>query len=307
MDVDVLLTIILYGSIVGAIILIIYAYQTQQQQHVKKHAEVRRPSIRHSDVSTPPVRYSTVQQAVLSRSNKMPAINTYEPLPQPTTPDIISDDEIDWLSLASDELRIPLSNLRALAKRLHSKQTDDSDQQRVISRRMIAVIDRMEGLLEGWNTSAQMSGIRLAVHPHSIALIQFVEQRLRKIVGSDQYTVIGDQYLQIMVDPDLLGHAIDLIIINSKRIQPRGHIDVVIRILERPHKTLTIAIADRRANPIPLPDMWEKMEYSLSQTIIEDQGGAIFIEPRARGGQIVTIALPGSCIVADGLSRQYSA
>ena len=210
----------------------------------------------------------------------------------------LNDDELDWISLAADELRMPLTVLRGYADYLR-QHVEFAERASLISisERLVTQVARLEGVIEAWSVTAQNAGDQHlpTARPTDIAnLVRSLCARLTEL-HEPPCDILDCPPVWALIDAEVIEHALAVLIRSAKRAAPGSALEIVSRTVgDGATLRLCVAIADRREQRRgQIPDIWETLELDLARVLSEEQGGWVEIEDRAGGGAITTLWLPG--------------
>jgi hypothetical protein len=213
-------------------------------------------------------------------------------------PTPLTDDDLDWIALAADELRTPLTVLRGYAEYLRQHVEFASRTSLAsVSERLVHQVERLEGLIEAWMVTAQMSGEQRIPTARPTDLMALARALCARLTALDEPPCdIGEgSPLWALVDQSLIEHALAVIIRSARRAAQGGLIEVVVRTVGRGAQLrISLAVGDRRSQQRgQSPDLWEALELDLARVLCEEHGGWVELADRAGGGAITTLWLPG--------------
>ncbi len=214
------------------------------------------------------------------------------------TPTPLTDDDLDWIALAADELRTPLTVLRGYAEYLRQHVEFASRTSLAsVSERLVHQVERLEGLIEAWTVTAQMSGEQRIPTARPTDLTALARALCARLTAIDEPPCDMGEGIPVwaLVDQSLIEHALAVIIRSARRAAPGGLIEVVVRTVgQGPQLRISLAVGDRRSQRRgQSPDMWEALELDLARVLCEEHGGWVELADRAGGGAVTTLWLPG--------------
>ena len=213
-----------------------------------------------------------------------------------------TDDGLDWLALAADELRTPLIVLRGQIEFLHQNISNASRQSLItIAERLIFQVEQLEQLVEAWTTTARQSGPQRTPTARPIELLALARNVCARLtrVEDPPFDVADGPPLWVLLDPISLEHAFTVLLRSARQSSPNGLIEVVVRTVgEGEGKRICIAVADRRPPPRGhSANLWASLEHDLVRVLIEEHNGWLEMEPRGGGGAVTTIWLPPHVLI----------
>jgi signal transduction histidine kinase len=214
----------------------------------------------------------------------------------------IPDDALDWIGMAADELRAPLDALRGYAEDLRRHlDTAPRDALGAAFDRLLAQIDRMDGMIEAWSVTAEMTTKQRAPASRPAELQALARKICSRLAGAGAplYEVAEGPELWALVDISLIDQALQALLRGARRATPQGLVEIDARAISQGAETrISLAIADRRPPPRGQhPDLWEAIEIDLARVLVEEMGGWIELSDRAGGGAVTTIWLPGTLLL----------
>jgi signal transduction histidine kinase len=241
------------------------------------------------------------QQSQLS----IPVLNTIQLMPDDPVDDLdtpLVTDELDWLALAVDELQTPFASLYGYT--LYLRQNVEHAPRStllVLTNRLIAQVERLSGTIDAWNISAKTGSTQKNPEARPIELLGLAHIICARLTMYDEppCDIADGPPVWILANPAIFDQAFAIVVRNARRAAPHSMIEVVIRTVEQSSQgRVCIAVADRRSQPQgAVPPRWEALELELVRTLIEQLGGWLTTEDRARGGTITTLWLPAQCII----------
>lgn len=247
----------------------------------------------------------------------MPAQPQREPLGRPSPyvadsdPDLTaltasapsaSEDGMDWLAQAADELRTPLTVLRGQVEFLR-QHIDEASRHALltVADRLVNQVDNLEGLVEAWTATAEHTDDQrpAVARPTDLhALTRNLCARLTKI-DEPPFDLAPGPALWALVDQPTLEHAVGVLLRNARRASPFGLVEVVARTVgESGNLRICLSVADRRARVRSRgTDLWEELELDLVRVLVEDLGGWLELEDRGGGGAVTSLWLPSSLLI----------
>lgn len=214
----------------------------------------------------------------------------------------VTEDSMDWLAQAADELRTPLTVLRGQVEFLR-QHIDEASRHALltVADRLIHQVDNLEGLVEAWTATAEQTDDQrpTIARPTDLhALTRNLCARLTKI-DEPPFDLAAGPALWALVDQPTLEHAIGVLLRNARRASPFGLVEVVARTLgEGSSLRICLSVADRRAKVRSRgTDLWEELELDLVRVLVEDLGGWLELEDRGGGGAITSLWLPSRLLI----------
>ncbi len=211
------------------------------------------------------------------------------------------DTEIDWLTLASEEMRAPMKTLRALMNALRSSilAADPAAKTKLLP--LLASIEKqltaLEEVVTSWDTASSMSVAHKSEPIRPIRLYTFLNERCELFWPKYQipWKIYSDTDIWLTIDITLLSHILQLIFHSIAHTDNPNLIEIYCKDIWNPAgRVISVAVADRRAESPKgyKPDPWHTVELELADGLIREIGGNFTQEHRAKGGRITTLWLP---------------
>ncbi len=211
------------------------------------------------------------------------------------------DTDIDWLTLASEEMRAPIKTLRALIgdMRKYVIAADPATKAQLLPRlaSIVKQVTFLEKVVTSWDTSANISVAHISEPMRPIQLSAVLSELCELFWPKYQipWRIYTDSDIWLTIDTTLLGHMLQLIFHSIAHAANPGLVEIVCKdITGHAGRIISIAMADRRAEAPKgqKPDPWHTVEMELADGLIRELGGNFTQEYRAKGGRITTLWLP---------------
>ena len=218
----------------------------------------------------------------------------------------------EFISMASHELRAPLTSLLGYTELLQMKSTQQGNQEalRALSK-MVVQINRLSRLIADLLDLSKIQAGKLAFAEESVdvdALVGEVVESLQQSSTQHQISIEGSAQGEIIGDKERLGQVLINLITNAMKYSP--HAERIIIHLRRAQGTLTISVQDFGIG-IPMDHQERIFErfyrvstnrekhfpgsgigLYISSEIIQHYGGRIWVESVEGQGSTFSFALP---------------
>jgi signal transduction histidine kinase len=219
----------------------------------------------------------------------------------------------EFLSMASHELKTPLSSLKAMIQVLLRRQGTTGVVRRAELENMERSVRRMELLVSDLlNTSLLETGM-FALHTRRCNLVTLCRRILEEhVMGTNTMVtfVAPEEPIEVEVDVDRISQVVLNLLSNARKYSPSGA--PITLTLERREDTCTLAVQDQGVG-IPedqLPHIFDRfyrvpgierqsgsnvglgLGLYIAQKIVERHGGCIEVDSRPGSGSTFSVILP---------------
>ncbi|HCI82399.1 MAG TPA: hybrid sensor histidine kinase/response regulator [Ktedonobacter sp.] len=221
----------------------------------------------------------------------------------------------EFLSVASHELKTPLSSLKGMTQLLRRRfaRTNNPELENVIS--MERSVRRMELLIQDLLSTSLVETGMLAMHPSQCNLVELCRNVIKEYVAATHPPAIiqlevREEVIEVELDEHRISQALLNLLSNAYKYSPRGASIIVT--LKRTDHTCTISVHDQGEGILPenLPRIFERfyrvpdiavqtgssfglgLGLYIAHKIIEQHGGTLSVESRVGEGSTFTLELP---------------
>lgn len=179
----------------------------------------------------------------------------------------------EFLSIASHELKTPLSSLKGMIQLLRRRfeRTNNPELGNVVT--MERAVRRMELLIQDLLSTSLVESGMLAMHPHSCNLVQLCRNVIKEYIVSTHPPAIielevGQEHIEVELDEHRISQALLNLLSNAYKYSPKGS-SILVTVQQNKH-TCSISVHDEGEgiSPENLPHIFERF-YRVPDTPVQ--------------------------------------
>lgn len=225
---------------------------------------------------------------------------------------LIEQRKVDFIGMASHELKTPLTSLNAMIQVLQQKlrNSDDTVLPAILDK-AVRQTKRMTSLINGFLNVSRLESGKLVIDKQDFDLPKLIREQvsdIRLAVSSHAFTIDSCESLTVHADREKIGSVISNLLSNAVKYSPKGHSVTISCLFTAKEAMVSVKDEGMGVKPQDLPKLFDRYyrvesEHTrhisgfgvglyLSAEIVRQHGGRIWAESEKGVGSTFHFTLP---------------